>query len=305
MPIVFRIAQIWYSIEIIIVFSINLPFSYLCSMNQFNIILPESWAELNDKQLLMVYRIFASDLSAAEVKTLCMMKWNGLQVLASLPLHRFLIRRDKVFDKPDEKRRSCFISSMARKLRPKAKELVILRLRQIQRATSVLDFLDSFAPIPVRISRIGKYRALPADFEKVPFEEFLYVENLFQGYLNTQSDELLLQMAQVLYTNDNVKPSKAHLVGIFYWMASLKQYFASQFPNFYKPATNTENNLLGIGQSDTYRQLRESTNAMIRALTGGDITKEERILKMDTWRALTELDAKAREAEDLRKQYKK
>ena len=182
--------------------------------------------------------------------------------------------------------------------------MVLLRLRQIQRATSVLDFLDSFAPTPVRISKIGKYRALPADFEKVPFEEFLYVENLFQGYLNTQSDELLLQMAQVLYASDHVKPSKAHLVGIFYWIASLKQYFASQFPNFYKPASNTDGNLLGNGQQDIYHQLRESTNAMIRALTGGDITKEERILKMDTWRALTELDAKAREAAELKKLYK-
>ena len=275
MPIVFRIAQIWYSIEIIIVFSINLPFSYLCGMKKFNIILPESWAELTDTQLLMVYRLFASDLSAAEVKTLCMMKLGGLKVLASLPKKRFLIKRGK--------------------------EVVLLRLRQIQRATSVLDYLDSFAPIPVRIARIGKYRALPADFEKVPFEEFLYVENLFQGYLNTQSDELLLQMAQVLYANDHVKPSKAHLVGIFYWIASLKQYFARQFPNFYKPATNTEANLLGSGQTDIYHQLRESTNAMIRALTGGDITKEERILKMDTWRALTELDAKAREAAEFRK----
>ena len=305
MPIVFRIAQIWYSIEIIIVFSINLPFSYLCGMKKFNIILPESWAELTDKQLLMVFRLFAFDLSAAEVKTLCMMKWGWLKVLASLPKNRSLIRRDKVFNKPDEQRKAGFISAMARKLRPKAKEVVILRLRQIQRATSVLDYLDSFAPIPVRIARIGKYRALPADFEKVPFEEFLYVENLFQGYLNTQSDELLLQMAQVLYASDHVKPSKAHLVGIFYWIASLKQYFASQFPNFYKPAANTDINLLGSAHSDTYRQLRESTNAMIRALTGGDITKEERILKMDTWRALTELDAKAREAAELNKLYNK
>ena len=247
-------------------------------MKKFDIILPESWAELTDKQLLMVYRLFASDLSAAEVKTLCMMKWNCLQVLASLPKKRFLIKRKR--------------------------EVVLLRLRQIQRATSVLDFLDSFAPTPVRISQIGKYRALPSDFEKVPFEEFLYVENLFQGYLNTQSDELLLQMAQVLYASDHVKPSKAHLVGIFYWIASLKKYFASQFPNFYKPATNTEANLLGSSQPNIYHQLRESTNAMIRALTGGDITKEERILKMDTWRALTELDAKAKEAADLRKLYK-
>ena len=203
------------------------------------------------------------------------MKWNGLKVLASLPDKRFLIKRGK--------------------------EVVPLSTRQIQQATSVLDFLDSFAPMPVRIERIGKYHALPADFEKVPFEKYLYIENLFQGYLNTQSDELLLQMAQVLYASDHVKPSKAHLVGIFYWTASLKQYFASQFPNFYKPASNTDSNLLGSGQADIYRQLRDSTNAMIRALTGGDITKEERILKMDTWRALTELDAKARDAEELRK----
>lgn len=181
----------------------------------------------------------------------------------------------------------------------------MLSTRQVQQATSVLDFLDSFAPMPVRIAQIGKYHALPADFEKVPFEQYLYVENMFQGYLNTQSDELQLQMAQVLYASDHVKPDKAHLVGIFYWMASLKQYFAGLFPNFYKPATNTDGNLLGSAQPDIYRQLRDSTNAMIRALTGGDITKEAAIMKMDTWRALTELDAKARDAEELRKATKK
>ena len=246
----------------------------------FNISLPTTWDELSDTQLLMVYSLFSRDLSSAEVKTLCLMKWNHLKVLATLPDHCFLLKRGK--------------------------EEVVIRTRQIQQATSVLDFLDSFAPMPVRISRIGKYRALPADFEKVPFEQYLYVDNLFQGYLNTQQDELLLQMAQILYRSDHVKPSRAHLVGIFYWMASLKQYFASLFSNFYKPApAKGEDNLLGGGQSDIYSQLRDSTNAMIRALTGGDITKEGRILKMDTWRALTELDAKAREVEEFRKATKK
>ena len=80
------------------------------------------------------------------------MKWNHLKVLATLPRHRFLIKR-------------------------KGEPEVTLSARQIQQATSVLDFLDS----PVRISRIGKFRALSADFEMVPFEEFMYVENLFQG----------------------------------------------------------------------------------------------------------------------------
>ena len=35
-----------------------------------------------------------------------------------------------------------------------------------------------------------------------------------------------------------------------------------------------------------------------------DITKEEAVLSMDTWRALTELDAKAKEVEDTKRQTK-
>ena len=42
-------------------------------------------------------------------------------------------------------------------------------------------------------------------------------------------------------------------------------------------------------------------NAQIRALTGGDITKEEAVLSMDTWRALTELDAKAKEVDAFKR----
>lgn len=101
----------------LIVFSSSKPLSYLCGMKQvFNISLPTSWGELSDKQLHMVYNLFARDLSAAEVKTLCLMKWNGLKVLASLSDKRFLIKREK---EPE----------------------VALSTRQIQQATSVLDFL--------------------------------------------------------------------------------------------------------------------------------------------------------------------
>ena len=245
-------------------------------METFNISLPTSWEELTDKQLHLVYELFARDLSAAEVKTLCLMKWNCLVVLASLPDKRFIIKRDK--------------------------EKVVLSTRQIQQATTTLDFLESLAPVPVRISKIGRHKAVAADFEKVPFEKFLYVDNLFQGYLNTQEEQLLQQMAEVLYDSDKVTPDKAQLVGVFFWMASLKQYFSTQFSNFYKPASTQEGgNLLGYGSTDLYTKLRDNTNVQIRALTGGDITKEATILKMDTWRALTELDAKAKEAEELRK----
>lgn len=107
-------------------------FPYLCTMETFNITLPTSWAELSDKQLLIVYGLFARDLSAAEVKTLCLMKWNGLKVLATLPRHRFLIKRGK--------------------------EQVVLSTRQIQQATSVLDFLDRLVAGLPRIRSLAGLR---------------------------------------------------------------------------------------------------------------------------------------------------
>ena len=99
-------------------------------MKKFNIILPESWVELTDTQLLMVFRLFASDLSAAEVKTLCMMKWGRLKVLASLPMKRFLIKRGK--------------------------EVVLLRLKIWQEQITLLGVIDtghllnSVKALPVR-----------------------------------------------------------------------------------------------------------------------------------------------------------
>ena len=45
----------------------------------------------------------------------------------------------------------------------------------------------------------------------------------------------------------------------------------------------------------------DAVNAQTRALTGGDITKEREVWKLDVWRALTELDAKAREADEFKR----
>ena len=195
-----------------------------------NLSLPTSWEELSDKNLRMVYGLFGRDLSAAEVKTLCLMKWNKMTVLAQLRNHKYLVKRNHSH--------------------------IIISSKQIQQATCFLDFLDAFPPVPVRLSRIGRHRALPADFEKVPFEKYLYLENLFQGVLHTQepasfaeissqTHELLLQMAQVLYDSDRLKPDTAELVSVFYWFASLKQYFARLFPHFYAPVGATDGNQLG------------------------------------------------------------
>ena len=92
---------------------------------------------------------------------------------------------------------------------------------------------------------------------------------------------------------------------IFYWFASLKELFSRTFPSFLRPAGSmTSENLLEQG-APLGRRLQEAMNAQIRALTKGDITKEREVLSMDTWRALAELDAQAKEYEELKKQYGK
>ena len=56
-----------------------------------------------------------------------------------------------------------------------------------------------------------------------------------------------------------------------------------------------------LGSASLSIHLQESMDAQIRALTKGDVTKEAEVLQLDTWRALTELNAQAKEYEELRK----
>jgi len=70
------------------------------------------------------------------------------------------------------------------------------------------------------------------------------------------------------------------------------------FPNFFKKVGGDSE-----AEPPSYDELRRNIDAQIRALTKGDITKEKEILSLDAMRALTELDAQAREYDEIRKKY--
>ena len=54
---------------------------YLCRKLSFmatisiNLIVPQGWHELDDKQLRYVYSLIAKEFSADEIKTLALLKW--------------------------------------------------------------------------------------------------------------------------------------------------------------------------------------------------------------------------------------
>ena len=108
----------------------------------------------------------------------------------------------------------------------------------INAAITSLDWIDTLPTMPVRIARIGWHRAVPADFEGVPFETFIVCDNLYQGYLSTRQEDLLDELAAHLYDTKRIKLTAAERVSVFYWFASLKAFLAKVFKHFFQPAGN-------------------------------------------------------------------
>ena len=233
--------------------------------------IPKSWQELPDKELRYVFRLLNGSFTITQVKARCLLRWAGMRVLRQEGA-LFVVRYKK--------------------------QVFAISALQITEAISNLEWLGDFPSVPVRLSRIGFHRAVRADLQNVTFEDFLTLDNLYQGYLHTQKADLLHDMALILYQARFIRLTKEEATCIFYWFTSVKRYFASLFTHFFSSATD------GEVFSPSYKQLQDNVNTQIRALTGGDITKEREVLRMDCWRALTELDAKAKDYDELKKATK-
>ena len=234
-----------------------------------NFIVPQGWHELSDKQLRYVYQLLANEFATDEVKTLCLLQWSGTKVIGRQDSGSYLLKRGKILF-----------------------EVTPLTLAEL---LPHLDWLGSIPTVPVRISKINRQHALPADFSEVPFETFIICDNLYQGYLQTQNDELLDQLGATLYGKSiTFKPYER--INIFYWFAALKDTFSRKFPDFFQPIDADSGGIL-LGSSAA--SVEDAMNAQIRALTKGDVTKEGEVLALDTHRALTELNAQAREYKEL------
>ena len=239
-----------------------------------NFIVPQGWHELSDKQLRYVYQLLANEFATDEVKTLCLLQWSGTKVIGRQDSGSYLLKRGKILF-----------------------EVTPLTLAEL---LPHLDWLGSIPTVPVRLSKINRQHALPADFSEVPFETFIICDNLYKGYLSTQNDELLDQLGATLYGKEIAfKPYER--ISIFYWFAALKDSFAQKYSDFFQPVAGAaDGNLLGSSAPS----VEDAMNAQIRALTKGDVTKEAEVLALDTHRALTELNAQAREYKELNAKLK-
>ena len=231
-----------------------------------DISLPKSWAELSDEQVHYAYKLLAANVPAERVVFYCFIHFSGLQIFKRENQIVFLRQGTKIFPVLDE-------------------DLLL--------AAQSLDFLGEQPDVPIRLAEFDGHDAVPADFRGVPFGTYLEVQNYFQGYLQTQNTQCIAQLARLLYDGLQVRqPSDLLIYNMVSWLAALNKYFASEFPDLFRPVT-------AKGEEDDWPDMKAITEAEIRALNGGDITKTQAVLECDTWGALAELNAKAREAKEL------
>lgn len=260
--------------------------------------MPTSWRECSQKQLRAVFRLMAEGHSAEELKCLFFLRFSGLSVVGK--------RRSLRHGGHLSARRGVFIFRRKR-------DFFELSSESIAEFLPLLDFVLDIPSSPVALEFKGRPH-VDSLLRGVPFESFLVIENLYQGYLATQREDFLLDIADILYPRPRglrrlwpFRPwfmrrhRSAFCLSVFFWVASLKGFLASRFPDLFQPAASAQStgNLLQE-KRDLGEVLSEGVDAQLRALTKGDVTKEEQILALDCWRALTELNAMAAEAARLK-----
>lgn len=240
---------------------------------------PRSWNEMTQEQLRYALHIVGCGLySSVEGRTLMLLRLTGIEVKKKTP-YGWACSVKAV--RPDGKRRT---------------HRFFLQPWQLQDMIKQLEYVDSYETFDVRLESIGGFKAVDGMLHGVRFIDYLNMEKYYQGYLATHDWRYSLGLAVLLYPGGVTVIDDGELTNCIMWYSYVKKQFSKYFRHFFKSAP--------VNKSNTVDWL-EQMNAQIRALTDGDITKEQAVYDKDCWRALTELDAKAREAEEFRKKYPK
>lgn len=240
---------------------------------------PRSWRELSQDQLRYVFGLLGTFGDLTQIKTFMFMRFCGIHV-----------------QKWTSKVVFCFMRG-----RLGRRKFFTITANQVQSLIHQFDFIDSFDNMGVRLDSVCGYRAVDVNLHGISFIDYLSAETAFQVYLSSKKMENIDTLARILYRKRNgdapkrLKLDIAERTGVFAWFCYVKAEFARQFPSFFRPA----------GSEPTKWDLLKMANIQLRALTQGDVTKEEMIKNMDCWRALTELNEKAREAAEFESKYGK
>ena len=250
---------------------------------------PTSWRKMTQQQLRYVLTLLSLFDDLVTVKTYMLIRLSGIHI------EGYTVRTSH--DQPQCYR--CWF-------RPawwKPRRWFTLEPWQVQSMIQQFDFIDPFDGMDVRLERIHGCRAVDDILDHYPFGDYLMAEQYYQLTVSSGKPEMIDRLATFLYVKRNGRHPKrlslspAEQMGTLRWFAHIKSVFAERWPHFFRRVD------ADIEEMDI--DLMGAMDAQIRALTEGDITKEDTIKKLPCWRALTELNEKAREAKEFHEKYDK
>jgi hypothetical protein len=255
---------------------------------EFNFKAPSSWAELSEDQLRYVLSVMSIHHDRIVIKCYLLARFCGLTV------HKYTRTGWKCSVKCGESG-----ENGDAKTGKVCERVLYISAAEILSLLRNFDFIDKFTDFrPLQRASDVLLTAVDSMLHDVSFYDYLNIEKNYQLFMLNQEDKFLQKMAHLMYrTADGSADETAHfepyeLLGVFIWFSSVKEYFAANFTHFFKPARE--------GGELRRVDILPAMQAQIRALTDGDVTKQQAVYNTDCWAALTELDNKAREAEEFK-----
>lgn len=260
---------------------------------EFNFKAPSSWAELSEEQLRYVLSVMSIHHDHIVIKCYLLARFCGLTV------HKYTRTGWKCSVKCDESG-----ENGDAKIGKVRERVLYISAAEILSLLKNFDFIDKFTDFrPLQRASDVLLTAVDSMLHDVSFYDYLNIEKNYQLFMLNQEDKFLSKMAHLMYrTEDGSADETAHfepyeLLGVFMWFSSVKEYFAANFTHFFKPARE--------GGELRRVDILPAMQAQIRALTDGDVTKQQAVYNTDCWAALTELDNKAREAEEFKERNRR
>lgn len=244
---------------------------------------PTSWRELTQEQLRYVFYLLATFADMVVVKTYMFVRFTGIRVVKRNRFGWKCAKDGKVF---------------------------YLQSWQIHSFLSQLSFVDSTETMDNRLEVVGGFHAVHELLQEdvnthriVTFNDYLCMERRYQRFMQSRSEEDIDNLAALLYRKpdgsvpDEISLTPGERLATLAWYGHIKFVMSKAFTHFFRKVS------ANADMSDI--SILESINVQLRALTDGDVTKEQSVKQIDCWRALTELNAKAKEAEEFRRKFPK
>ena len=244
-------------------------------MNEINLTVPKRYSEMSFEQTKYVCLLLSGHESEEAIWTKCFIRFAGIK------------------PKTADENSYYFVQKSTNKLFSLAYEEVNFFSKMLQFTTR--DY-TGIKPI----STIKGCRSCDQLLRDIDFGVYLEIENFYQAYLFTKEDKYIGRLMAALYTKKGKrkpnfeKCTPTEKLWTIMWIVGIKSYFSRKFSYLYDREAPTEQN-----EEPTAPDMYSIIQNQVRALTDGDITKREKVLKSNTWDALDELNQKVKESKQL------